>query len=71
MNTYKVTLTKEEERDPLTEMIRTDTHTARKIIYALILLKVDRGPHTTERQINDEICKVLEIGMRTINRVKK
>ncbi len=70
MNTYKVTLT-QEERDQLTEMTRTGTHAARKLIHALILLNVDRGPHATERQINEEISKVLKIGMRTIDRVKK
>jgi len=69
MNTYKVTLTKE-ERDQLTEMTRTGTHAARKIIHALILLNVDRGSHTGI-QINEDICKVLKIGMRTIDRVKK
>jgi len=70
MNTYKVTLT-QEERDQLTEMTRTGTHAARKIIHALILLNVDRGPHNTEKHINEEVCKVLKIGMRTIDRVKK
>jgi transposase len=70
MNTYKVTLTRE-ERDQLTEMTRTGKHAARKIIHALILLNVDRGPHNTEKQINEEVCKVLKIGMRTIDRVKK
>jgi hypothetical protein len=70
MTTYKVTLTKE-ERDQLVEMTRTGTHAARKIIHALILLNVDRGPHTDENQINEDICKVLKIGMRTIDRVKK
>jgi transposase len=70
MNTYKVTLTKE-ERDQLTEMTRTGTHAARKIIHALILLNVDRGTYNTEKQINEDICKVLKIGMRTIDRVKK
>jgi len=69
MNTYRVTLTKE-ERDQLTEMTRTGTHAARKIIHALILLNVDRGPHN-ESQTNEDICKVLKIGMRTIDRVKK
>lgn len=70
MATYKVTLTKE-ERDRLVEMTRTGTHAARKIIHALILLNVDRGPHAGENQINEDICKVLKIGMRTIDRVKK
>lgn len=69
MNTYKVTLTKE-ERDQLTEITRTGTHAARKIIHALILLNVDRGSHA-KSQINEDICEVLKIGMRTIDRVKK
>ena len=70
MTTYKVTLT-QEERNQLTEMTRTGTHAARKIIHALILLNVDRGPYNTEIQINEDICKVLKIGMRTVDRVKK
>lgn len=70
MNTYKVTLT-QEEHEQLTEFTRTGTHAAKKIIHALILLNVDRGPHATERQTNEEICKVLKLGMRTIDRVKK
>ena len=70
MNTYKVTLT-QDERAHLTEMTRTGTHAARKIIHALILLNVDRGSYNTEKQINEDICKVLKIGMRTIDRVKK
>jgi len=70
MNTYKVTLT-QEERNQLTEITRTGTHAARKVIHALILLNVDRGQYNTGQQINEEICKVLKIGMRTIDRVKK
>ena len=70
MNTYKVTLT-QAERDQLTEMTRTGTHASRKIIHALILLNVDRGPYSAGIQINDDICKILKIGMRTIDRVKK
>ena len=52
-------------------MTRTGTHAARNIIHSLILLNVDRGPYNTEKQINEEVCKVLKIGMRTIDRVKK
>jgi transposase len=70
MNTYKVTLTKE-ERDELVEITRTGSHAAKKIIHALILLNVDCGQYAVERQTNEEICKVLKIGMRTIDRVKK
>lgn len=70
MNIYKVTLTSE-EREQLTEITRTGTHAAKKIIHALILLNVDKGPFAGERQTNEDICKVLKIGMRTIDRVKK
>ena len=70
MNIYKITLTSE-EREQLTEITRTGTHAAKKIIHALILLNVDKGPFAGERQTNEDICKVLKIGMRTIDRVKK
>lgn len=70
MNTYKVTLT-QEEREQLTSITRAGTHSAKKIIHALILLNVDQGLHNESRQTNEEICKVLKIGMRTIDRVKR
>jgi transposase len=70
MSTYKVTLT-QEERNQLSGITRTGKHSAKKILHALILLNVDRGPFAGERQTNEQICKVLKIGMRTIDRVKK
>ena len=70
MDTYKVTLTSE-EREQFIEITRTGTHAAKKIIHALILLNVDKGAQAEEKQTNEEICKVLKIGMRTIDRVKK
>lgn len=70
MDTYKVTLTYD-EREKLFEFTRTGTHAAKKIIHSLILLNVDRGSYAGERQTNEYICKVLKIGMRTIDRVKK
>ena len=70
MDTYKVTLTNE-EREVLFRITRSGKHSAKRIIHALILLNVDRGLFSTERQTNEEICKILKIGMRTIDRVKK
>lgn len=70
MDTYKVTLS-QDEREELIGITRSGKHAAKKIIHALILLNVDRGPFAIERQTNKEICKVLKIGMRTIDRVKK
>ena len=67
---YKVTLA-EEEREYLMEITRKGSNTAKKVIHALVLLNVDQGVHSETRQTNEEICKVLKIGMRTIDRVKK
>lgn len=70
MSTYKVTLT-QEERDQLYGITRSGKHSAKKMLHSLILLNVDRGPFSDEWQSNEQICKVLKIGMRTIDRVKK
>jgi len=70
MNTYKVTLTKE-ERDQLIEITRTGTHTAKKIIHALILLNVDRGAHADESQINEDICKILKLSTGSTKHLKE
>lgn len=67
---YVVTLT-EEERKELIEYTRKGSHTAKRVIHSLILLNVDQSEFNTERQTNEEICKVLKIGMRTIDRVKQ
>ena len=67
---YKVTLT-QEERDMLMEITRKGSNTAKKVIHALILLNVDQGEYSETRQTNEEICKILKTGMRTIDRVKK
>lgn len=67
---YKVTLT-QEERDQLMEITRKGSHTAKKVIHSLILLNVDQGQYSESKQTNEEICKVLKTGMRTIDRVKK
>ncbi len=70
MVTYKVTLTKE-ERESLMANTRQGNHSAKKVIHSLILLNVDQGSYNESRQTNEQVCKVLKIGMRTIDRVKK
>jgi len=67
---YKVTLTKE-ERESLIANTRKGSHTAKKVIHSIILLNVDQGPFAETSQTNEEVCKVLKIGMRTIDRVKQ
>lgn len=66
---YKVTLTKE-EREALTGMIKKGKRKARALRNALILLNCDQGEYG-EKINNSEIAKVLNIGARTIDRVKK
>jgi transposase len=66
---YKVTLTGE-EREELMAIINKGTHTSQRFRSAYILLNVDRGEFA-ERVTNTEMAKVLKIGMRTIDRVKK
>jgi len=67
---YKVTLSKE-ERETLMENTRKGNHTAKKVIHSLILLNADQGMFAEKPQTNEDVCKVLKIGMRTIDRVKQ
>lgn len=67
---YKVTLTKM-ERDFLTGIINKGKHKSQTYRAAYILLNTDKGEFATNVSINEEISKVLIVGMRTIDRVKK
>lgn len=66
---YKVTLSKD-ERDELLSITKGGSHSSKKIIHALILLNGDEGEFS-DKVNNEEVAKVLKIGMRTIDRVKK
>ena len=70
MAKYKVTLTKA-ERSELDGILSKGYHTSQQFKNACILLNVDEGKYSDESSVNREICKVLKIGMRTIDRVKK
>jgi len=70
MKKYKVTLTKE-EREELSNIKQKGKHRSQKILNALILLNCDDGEFQNKRSINEDISKVLQIGMRKIDRVKK
>ncbi len=69
MAKYKVTLTKE-EREELTGIINKGSHTSHKFRNAYTLLNCDEGEYS-EKVTNAQISKVLKIGMRTIDRIKK
>lgn len=66
---YRVTLEKS-EIDQLTGIIKKGKHKSQTYRNAYILLNTDEGEFS-EKVINAEISRVLKIGMRTIDRVKK
>jgi hypothetical protein len=69
MKKYKITLTKE-EREELLSITKGGTHSSKKLIHSLILLNCDEGEFS-EKVNNEDIAKVLKIGPRTIDRLKK
>lgn len=66
---YKVTLT-QNERTELLEITKKGKRSAQIIRNALILLNCDRGEFGDKKR-SSEIASVLQIGERTIDRVKK
>ena len=70
MKKYKVTLT-QEERKELDALSSKGKHAAQTMLNSLILLACDEGEYQTERSINETISRVLNVSMKTIDRVKK
>ena len=69
MEKYKVTLTKE-EREELESVIHKGKHTSQRFRNAYVLLNCDEGRYS-DKVTNTEISKILKVGMRTIDRIKK
>lgn len=67
---YKVSLTRE-EREELHAMRSNGRRAANSVLNALILLNCDRGEHQDNRLSNQQICEVLRVNMRRIDRVKR
>jgi transposase len=66
---YKVTLN-QKEREELLSITRGGIHSSKKVIHSLILLNCDEGEFSSKVN-NEEVAKVLNIGARTIDRLKK
>ncbi len=66
---YVVKLTKTEVEE-LHDIINKGSHTSQTFRAAYILLNCDEGEYS-EKVTNEQISKVLKVGMRTIDRVKK
>ena len=66
---YTVKLTKSEVEE-LMSIINKGFHTSQTFRTAYILLNCDEGKYS-EKVTNEQISKVLKVGMRTVDRVKK
>ena len=66
---YTVKLTKSEVEE-LMNIINKGSHTSQTFRTAYILLNCDEGRYS-EKVTNEQISKVLKVGMRTVDRVKK
>jgi transposase len=66
---YRIKLTKDEV-DELMSIINKGSHTSQAFRTAYILLNCDEGDFS-EKVTNQQISKILKVGMRTIDRVKK
>jgi len=63
---------KQSEVEVLNDVISKGSHTSQAFRAAYILLNCDKGEFSDNPEIkNSEICKILKIGERTIDRVKK
>lgn len=71
MEKYTIKLTKEEVEE-LTRVINKGSHTSLAFRTAYILLNCDKGEYSVDSTIrNADICRILKVGERTIDRVKK
>src|ERR1035437_10378531 len=66
---YTIKLTKSEVEE-LQSIINKGSHTSQTFRTAYILLNCDEGPFS-EKVTDEQISKVLKVGLRTIDRVKK
>jgi transposase len=66
---YTVKLTKSEVEE-LMSIVNKGSHTSLTFRTAYILLNCDEGKYS-QKVTNEQISKVLKVGMRTIDRVKK
>jgi len=68
---YTIKLSKFEVEE-LNKVISKGSHTSQAFRAAYILLNCDKGDFSENKEItNAEICKILKVGERTIDRVKK
>jgi len=70
MAKYRIKLT-EEEVIELISIVKKGSHTTQTYRAAYVLLNCDEGEYSLGKSTNEQITKVLKIGMRTIDRIKQ
>jgi transposase len=70
MQKYTIKLTKEEVSE-LKSIVNKGSHTSQSYRASYVLLNVDEGDFSLGKSTNEQISKVLKIGMRTIDRIKQ
>jgi len=69
MPRYQIHLSKEEVEE-LTSTISKGTHSSHTLKVAYVLLNCDEGEYS-QKVSNEQLSKVLRVGLRTIDRIKK
>ena len=69
MKRYRIDLSQEEVKE-LKAIISKGSHSSHTFRAAYILMNCDQGEYS-EKVTNEQISKVLKVGMRTIDRVKR
>ena len=70
MAKYRIKLTKDEV-DELKSIIKKGSHSTQTYRAAYVLLNCDEGEYSQGKSINEDISRILKIGMRTIDRIKQ
>jgi len=67
---YRIKLTQDEVIE-LSAIVKKGSHTTQTYRAAYVLLNCDEGEYSLGKSTNEQICSVLKIGMRTIDRIKQ
>jgi hypothetical protein len=70
MAKYRIKLTPDEVIE-LSSIVKKGSHTTQAYRAAYVLLNCDEGDYSLGKSTNEQICAVLKIGMRTIDRIKQ
>ena len=70
MAKYKIKLTQDEVTE-LNSIIKKGSHSSQTYRASYVLLNCDIGEYAVGKSTNEQICSVLKIGMRTIDRIKQ